>query len=560
MAIPQNQITVTRRPPDIEDYIDMVRRYRSWIIGPMYVGLVVATVVAHLWPDNYISSATMRVTPQQVPDKLMPAVMHTQMSERLQAMQTEILSRNSLAEIVQAPSLDLFKKERTKLPIEDIVQEMKNKHIRISNIIDISASGRKGSSAFQISFAYPDKYKAQQVVRALVAKFTELNVTMQKNQASNTSNFLEDAKKQAKEKLDALEAQFVKFKVENEGRLPEQANAINARMSALNMQVMNLHSLLGTVSSDKMMLETQLKNQKAREKQEQGRLEQTVTVAGAPNTAVRNENLMNLDKQIAAARSHLDSAKQVFGGKHPEITQAETVLASLEQQRVKALQQQEAPAAPSAPVIRTVVNPEAMKALEELKSDVANTETAITAKQLKMDELNRNIEMVNRQLAGFQKQISEAPQSEQQYYALQRELDLAKNEYTEMSKRRELAEASQTLEEHKAGENLEVLDPPFLPDRPFEPNRPLWTAAGAFGGLILGFLLAAGKEVKDSSLKNLKDVRAYTNLPVLSSVPLLENALLVRRKRRLVWLGWTSAIVMGSIIMGASVYYRYTTV
>ena len=35
MAAPQNFVTVTRRPPDVEDYIDMLRRYRSWIIGPM---------------------------------------------------------------------------------------------------------------------------------------------------------------------------------------------------------------------------------------------------------------------------------------------------------------------------------------------------------------------------------------------------------------------------------------------------------------------------------------------------------------------------------------------
>ena len=41
------------------------------------------TVVAFLWPDTYISTAVMRITPQQVPDKLVPAVITTQMAERL---------------------------------------------------------------------------------------------------------------------------------------------------------------------------------------------------------------------------------------------------------------------------------------------------------------------------------------------------------------------------------------------------------------------------------------------------------------------------------------------
>ena len=83
---------------------------------------------------------------------------------------------------------------------------------------------------------------------------------------------------------------------------------------------------------------------------------------------------------------------------------------------------------------------------------------------------------------------------------------------------------------------------------------------GTFGGLVIGLLLAAAKEVKDTSLKNLKDVRAYTNLPVLSSIPLLENALLVRRKRRLVWLAWSSAVIVGCMLMSISVYYHMANV
>jgi uncharacterized membrane protein YgdD (TMEM256/DUF423 family) len=80
---------------------------------------------------------------------------------------------------------------------------------------------------------------------------------------------------------------------------------------------------------------------------------------------------------------------------------------------------------------------------------------------------------------------------------------------------------------------------------------------GAALGLVLGIGIAGAREMKDTSLKNLKDVRAYTNLPVLSSVPLLENALLIRRKRRLLWLAWSSAVIVGSVAMCGSAYYYY---
>src|SRR5215470_16219221 len=100
MGPAQNFVSVSRRPPDVEDYIDMLRRYRSWIIGPMFAGLVIATVVAFFWPDTYISQAVMRITPQQIPTNLVSSAITSDMANRLQQMETDILSRTSLAEIV----------------------------------------------------------------------------------------------------------------------------------------------------------------------------------------------------------------------------------------------------------------------------------------------------------------------------------------------------------------------------------------------------------------------------------------------------------------------------
>src|ERR1019366_4367189 len=161
MAAAQNFVSVTRRPPDVEDYIDMLRRYRSWLIGPMFGGLVTAVVVAFLWPDTYVSQAVMRITPPTISQNLVPTVVNMQMQQRLQQMQQEILSRNSLSELITRPSLDLYRKERAKYPLEDIIQDMKNKAIKIQTV-EIAGGGgeRRYASAFTISFSYPDRFKA----------------------------------------------------------------------------------------------------------------------------------------------------------------------------------------------------------------------------------------------------------------------------------------------------------------------------------------------------------------------------------------------------------------
>jgi hypothetical protein len=174
-----------------------------------------------------------------------------------------------------------------------------------------------------------------------------------------------------------------------------------------------------------------------------------------------------------------------------------------------------------------------------------------------VEERTRQRADVEKRINSIQSRIDMSPPLEQRYAGLLRDYDLAKQNYSEMVKRQEASNTAQNLEEHKAGQNLEVLDPANLPEAPSEPNRLAIAGVGTLLGLVAGILLAGGREVKNTSLKNLKDVRAYTNLPVLSSIPLLENALLVRRKRRLFWLAWSSAIIIGSIAMSGSAYYYY---
>src|SRR5207244_2354636 len=97
-----------------------------------------------------------------------------------------------------------------------------------------------------------------------------------------------------------------------------------------------------------------------------------------------------------------------------------------------------------------------------------------------------------------------------------------------------------------------------LPTTPVSPNRWLIVGGGLAASFILGLALAGIQEAKDTSLKNLKDVRAYTNLPVLCSIPLLENTLLVKRKKRITYLAWSAAVIFGIIAVCASLFYYFS--
>src|SRR4051794_12693087 len=312
MAAAQNFVTVSRRPPDIEDYIDMLRRYRSWLIGPMFIGLVVAVVVAFLWPDTYVSTAVMRITPQQISANLVPSIVNMQMQQRLQQMQQEILSRSSLSELIQRPSLDLYRKERARYPMEDIIQDMRNKAIHIQTV-----EVNRTASAFTISFSYPDRFKAQAVVRELVTKFTEQNVTVQRNQANLTTQFLGDELKQAKEKMDSLEQAVTKFKNENMGRLPEQFQANVAQLNTLQMMHSQASEALSRLQQQRYQLETQLQNNNTNLNYYNSVMEEQVTVGGPQQ--VRNEKLNQLNQRIMTLQSEVAAMSEQLTPSHPSV-------------------------------------------------------------------------------------------------------------------------------------------------------------------------------------------------------------------------------------------------
>jgi uncharacterized protein involved in exopolysaccharide biosynthesis len=496
----------------------------------------------------------MTITPQQVAQSLVHSDVNTQMATRLQEMETEILSRSSLSDLIV--HLDLYKKDRTQRPLEDIVQDMRNKAIQVKPYE--SASGTENRvQAFTISFSYTDRYKAQQVVRELIGKFEEQNLIYMTKTASVTTEFLGDELKNAKQQLDNLDQKLTQFKVANQGKLPDQVQANVQAENAAEAEASRLADTLSQAQARKVMLEQSLQNLIADQNFYLQHGEDVVSSGGG--SGVKSQQLLALEATLTQQKSNLASMLKLYGENYPEINSIKAAISVTEAQKADLEKQLEAQAAASpdrGPV--TVANPAVQARLEELKNSIATVKTQIQTTQGDIDRVIKNQEILNRKIAAYQARIEQAPLNEQQYMQLTSDYQLAKKNYEDMVQKRDSSETAKDLEQHKGGENLELLDPASLPEQATEPNRPAWAAIGTAIGLVIGIVLAGAKEMRDASLKNLKDVRAYTNLPVLSSIPLLENALLVRRKRRLFWLAWSSSFIVGCLAMAVSVFYHFS--
>ena len=565
----------TERTLDVEDYLAIARRNVSWLLGPTLAALTLAVVVAFFWPNTYISAASIRVVPPAVPERLVPTNVSVQMAERVAAMQQTILSRNTLTNIIQ--TYDLYRRERSRLPMEDIIEKMQH-NITVTGLTTLGSGGTAGSAraaAFKIGFAYDNRYIAQKVTRDLMTRFIDENIRERFSQSQQTTQFLRDQYDQKKLELDAIEQRLTTFRQANIGRLPDSMGSNIQQIGVLESRTSTLNTNISRARQEQMMLETELRA--TREKLNAvNRIRDvvqlpgggTATSSGAAGPSDADLELGRVERELQQLERGLERMLEQYKPTYPDVQRLQARIVNLKREREDlvnrklAIREPGSASASPAP-IRTAtavpVNPVRAREVAEMESQITRLQGAIRAKEIEADRYQREIGDAERRSKEIQGRIEMGPVGATQLEQLMRDYEITKKGYDDLKMRLAQSQVASDLEERKQGETLEVLDLPSLPEQPMAPNRPVIVLTGVVIGLLLGLAMVTMRELKDNSLKSLKDIRAYTQFNVLGSIPLIENDLVVRRQRRLSVLGWSSACLLAVLVMAGSIYYHFST-
>ena len=544
----QDLLTVSRRPLDLEDYIDIVRRHKSWLIGPVFAALVVAVVVAFLWPDTFVSEASIQVVPPQVPDKLVPTIVGVDMSQRINTMAQAILSRPTLTNIIQ--SYGLYRSELRRSPMEDVIEHMRGRAIRLSPVQAVQNPGRANQiSAFRLSFEYDNRMLAQKVTQDLVSRFVAENIRSRSTQSVQTTEFLREQLDSARKELGALENKLTEFRQRNAGRLPDELQSNLQSIRSYETQLAGANDAVSRIGQEKLLLEAQIRLVK-------DQADSMTSGADTLSATVKNDRLIQVDREILGLETLLSGMLERYRDTHPDVKRVQSQLGVLRKTRDGLLaQQEEAMPDPAIEQKRTSVK---TRVLRDADAMISRLQSQIQAKDLDLERRGKEQDQLKRLLNQYQARIEASPVMQQEYAQLTRDHELAKARYEDMNRKASMSQMATQLESQQQGEKLELLEPASLPETPAKPNRLMMVGIGVSLGVMLGVFTVGVREMKDTSLKSLKDARAYTNLPVLGTVPLLENDLVVRRKRRLVWLAWSAASMLGILAMTTSVLYYYS--
>jgi len=151
-----------------------------WVASFALAGGVIAGVVAYTKPPQFTSAATIRIVPSSLPERLLPSVGRTDLKRQFQNQVAGVLSRRTLTEIIR--TYDLFRGERTRIPLEDVVAKMRS-HIMVR-------SGEE--NMVQIKFTYETPRDAQKVARDLMTRVIDASIRERSQELKSISMFLTD--------------------------------------------------------------------------------------------------------------------------------------------------------------------------------------------------------------------------------------------------------------------------------------------------------------------------------------------------------------------------------
>jgi len=498
------------------EFFKMLRRQKWLVLLPVLTMTAAIGYVVYKLPSVYESKTLLTVKPPTISDKVVQSLTEEDLTQQLQTIKQEILSRSSLEPMVG--KYKLFELERNAgMPMELIIEKMfKN----IDVVIERSDNDEK-VAAFKITYRDRSPEAARNVTAELAGKYVNAQVNRSTQTAEVTREFIDNQLGLAKTSLDALEKERLGIMTQNVETLPDSAQGLIAQLSGLRQRE-------ETIAKEKESLMTQKGrlNDSIRALNSQARIIEDYGEKVTEDEVRKGSNIEDtpaygqLIKDRAKLQGDLENLKTTLREKHPKIVEAKNQIDKINEEieglrkntdkRVADVQRSSSRKA------------DLQKKNLEIEKQKAESEIGQTDQQMqfKDEDLREN----SAQIAALEAKINTIPNVKVALEGINNQYQSAKTTYDDLLKKRNDASLQVDRESNAQGETIRVQDAANLPSSPVAPKRGMLTALGALIGLVMGLFLAAAFELpRVLKIQNIEDAKHYTGLPILASVPPLHS-------------------------------------
>ena len=468
------------------DYLLILRRRKAWIIIPAVLCIGSGIAIAQLWPPTYKTSATLAVqAPAVTPDLVAQrAVLNNE--ERLRALSQQLRSSVVLERVVREEAL------AENRPVEQVAQELRGR-IGVEPVKPIARiEGTPDLNAFDVVYRDSTPERTQRIANRVASVFVDEHSRSRTVQAEGTSEFLGAQLRTSQERIAKLEKQLRSVKELHMGRLPEQTAANMEALAGLRQQLDTTGNNLRYEQDRVSFIERQIQAMR------QGMF--TAPAGSTTSTLSPQQRVTALQRDLAAARSK-------YTDRHPE---------------VQALEEELKAARAEAAALRA--QPESSRE-EQLSTDPVYQQLASERSlgQARIRNLQRSEAQLRSDIARYQQRVESAPMVEQELASTQREYDLERENYKNLTERHAAAQMQAEVAQQRGGERFSVLTPAYLPDSPETPNRVRILIIAIGLGLALGGAAAFGREYLDQAVRDARSLQQEFDVPVLAEIPRIRD-------------------------------------
>jgi len=483
-------------------------RHKGIVFAASLVVFLLAAYLAATLPNVYRSSTLILITPQRIPGNIVMPTITSSVSDRINAITQEIMSRTRLESIIK--EFGLYP-GGSALTMEDRVGIFRG-NIRL----DI-----RRNDAFQISYDSVNPETAMKVANRLASLFIEQNLQVREQQAIGTTNFINSETERLRKELEEQEALVTHYKVDNRFELPDQ---LDANLRTVEQLRAELKGNMANVTSMQERL---------------GSLQKQLLEASTPIIVTQkngeSEIKLNLpaNQKVQIRMKELENLLIRYSERHPDVLRLRAEIASLENE----LEAEKSKAKKSGGAPPSAENPLKQIIQEQLES----LKASIKAIEISNGELRNAI-------AIHQKRVENTPLRGIEVKKVTRTYDITLRKYQDLLAKGLESQLAENLEKKQKGEQFQVVDPANLPLAPLKPNRPLILLGGLAAGMIGGLALAFIWDLLDRSFKNGDDLASFVNLPILATIPAIvtRGAVLERRRAQ----GLLGVSTLGVLLVG----------
>ena len=463
----------------LQDYWLIVQRRKWYLIIPAVLGLLGGVVALQYLPESYKATALIVVEPPVVSSEFVKT-MGPNTDERLGLLRQEIMSRKFLEPILR--EFDLYGASGAGAQgIESLVEGFR-RHVSVNTS---TAGSNRNIISFTVSFDGPDPKMVMEVTNKIAELFIAHHQEAISAQVQGTTSFLEAELNGLRTTLEKQEAVISEFRRQHMGELPEQLS-FNLQARERAQQDLKLVSEnLESATAKKASLDSLLMEGKEGD-----------TIAG---------RLAELRRQYSQLLTrYKESYPDVYMTKQ-QIEQLEALL-------------RDGVARPEDPVIMPGREGDGLR-LQMRELD------------LTIDSLKRKKQNLEDQIREYDRRINETPRREQEMMILMRDYENLKKNYQSLLDKRLTAALSKNMEAGQSSGTLRIIDPAYLPTKPFRPDPVRVMLIGLLIGIGCGSGIVLLLEYGDVSFRKAEELEQAIGLPVLAvipSFPEVENVPLIR--------------------------------